>query len=70
MGSAAILLALVVLVVGGWAGWHVRHAYGASADLKVHKTRIPNFRKVRNRSYLNVAFVVIIVLLVLRALAK
>lgn len=70
MGSSAILLALVVLVIGGWAGWHVRHAYGASADLKVHKNRIPAFRRVRNRSYLTVALVVIVTLLVLRALAK
>jgi hypothetical protein len=70
MGSSAILLALVVLVIGGWAGWHVRHAYGASSDLKVHKNRIPAFRRVRNRSYLTVALVVAVTLLILRALAK
>ena len=68
--ASAILLALVVLVIGGWAGWHVRHGYGANADLKVHKNRIPNFRRVRNRSYLNVILVVVITLLVLRVLAK
>ena len=68
--ASAILLALVVLVIGGWAGWHVRHAYGANADLKVHKNRIPAFRRVRNRSFLNVALIVVITLLVLRVLMK
>jgi len=62
------LVALVVLVIGGFAGWHLRHASGASADLKVHKNRIPNFRKTRNRSGLIVAALVVLTLLMLRAL--
>jgi hypothetical protein len=70
MGSSAILLALVVLVVGGWAGWHVRHAYGASSDLKVHKNRIPNFRKTRNRSGLISVGLLLLMLLLLRGLLK
>ncbi len=45
MGSAAVLVALIVLIVGGYVGWQLRHAYGANSDLKVHKNRIPNFRK-------------------------
>jgi hypothetical protein len=70
VGSAAILVALAVMVVGGFVGWHLRHAVGANSDLKVHKARIPNFRKTRNRSGLTIAFLVVITLLVLRALVR
>ena len=70
MGSAAVLVALAVMVVGGYVGWHLRHAYGANSDLKVHKNRIPNFRKTRNRSGLTVVLVVVATLLVLRAMMK
>jgi hypothetical protein len=70
LGSAAVLVALVVLVVGGYAGWHLRHAYGANADLKVHKTRIPGFRKTRNRSWVIAAVLVVLTLLLLRAVVK
>lgn len=70
MGSAAILVALLVLVVGGYVGWHLRHAYGANSDLKVHKNRIPNFRKTRNRSWLTSALLVLAVLFLLRSMMK
>jgi hypothetical protein len=68
MGPATLLIVLVVLVIGGYAGWHFRHGYGANADLKVHKNRIPNFRKTRNRSWLITFALVGLTLLVLRAL--
>jgi uncharacterized iron-regulated membrane protein len=70
VGSAAVLVALVVLVVGGYAGWHIRHAYGANSDLKVHKNRIPNFRRTRNRSGLTSILLVLAVLFLLRILKK
>jgi hypothetical protein len=70
VGSSAALVALVVLLVGGVAGWHVRHATGAAADLRVHKNRIPNFRKTRNRSWLTVVVLVGLTLLFLRALVR
>ena len=70
MASSAILITLVVMVIGGFVGWHLRHAYGANSDLKVHKTRIPNFRKTRNRSWLTVVVLVGLTLLVLRTLIK
>jgi len=70
MGSSVVLVALVVLLVGGFAGWHLRHATGAAADLKVHKNRIPNFRKTRNRSGVTVVILVGLTLLMLRALVK
>ena len=70
MGSAGVLVALIVLVVGGYVGWQLRHAYGANSDLKVHKARIPNFRKTRNRSWLTSFLLVLAVLLMLRLLMK
>ena len=47
-GSAAGL-ALIVGVAGIFVGWNFRTARGANADLKVHKGRIPGFRRTRNR---------------------
>ena len=70
MGSAGVFVALVVLVIGGFVGWHLRHATGASGDLKVHKARIPNFRRTRNRSWLTVVVLVGLTLLILRTLIK
>jgi len=70
VGSATALVALIVLLVGGFVGWHLRHASGAAADLKVHKNRIPNFRKTRNRSWLTVVVLVGLTLLMLRTLVK
>jgi membrane protein required for beta-lactamase induction len=70
VASSAILITLVVMVIGGFVGWHLRHAYGANSDLKVHKTRIPNFRKTRNRSWLTSLALIVITLLLLRALLK
>jgi hypothetical protein len=70
VASSAVLITLVVMVIGGFVGWHLRHASGAAADLKVHKTRIPNFRKTRNRSWLVSLALIAITLLLLRALLK
>ncbi len=68
MGSAVVLVVLVVLAVGCFAGWHLRHAYGANSDLKVHKNRIPNFRKTRNRSWGICLLILVAAFLVLRVL--
>ena len=70
MGSSALLIILGVLAIGVFVGWHLRHASGANSDLKAHKTRIPNFRKTRNRSGLYIAGLVVFTLLVLRALVR
>ena len=43
---------------------------GANSDLKVHKNRIPNFRKTRNRSGLTSLLLVLAVLFLLRVLMK
>ena len=70
MGSTAVLVALVVLVVGGYVGWRLRHAYGVNSDIKTYKTRLPSFRRARNRSALTSILVALITLVLLRALVK
>jgi hypothetical protein len=64
------LIALVIMVIGGFIGWHLRHASGARSDLKTAKTRIPNFRKARNESWFVAVAMIAITLLLLRALLK
>ena len=70
MGSSALLVILAATAIGVFVGWHLRHASGANSDLKAHKTRIPGFRKTRNRSGLMIAALVVFTLLVLRALVR
>ena len=70
MAPSSVFIALVVMVIGGFVGWHLRHASGARSDLKVHKTRIPNFRKTRNQSWFVSLALIVITLLLLRALLK
>jgi len=70
VGSSALLVILAATAIGVFAGWHLRHASGANSDLKAHKTRIPGFRKTRNRSGLMIAALVVFTLLVLRALVR
>jgi hypothetical protein len=50
MGSAAAVLALVVLVIGGLMGWHAKRAHGAHGDLRAARGRMPGFRQTRIRS--------------------
>jgi hypothetical protein len=68
MGSTAAFYVIIALAVGGYAGWHIRHASGMHADIQTYKTRIPRFRKARMRSGLISAGLVLGVLLMLRAL--
>ena len=70
MGSTAVLVALVVMIAGGYIGWRARHAYGVNADIKTYKARLPSFRKARNRSALTSVLVAVITLFLLRALLK
>jgi len=66
--SSAAGLALVTGVVGIFVGWNFRTARGANSDLKVHKGRIPGFRRVRNRNGLWSILLVVLTLLFLTAL--
>ena len=68
--SSAAGLALVTGVVGIFVGWNFRTARGANADLKVHKGRIPGFRRVRNRNGLWSILLVVLTLLFLTALVR
>ncbi|HCU94091.1 MAG TPA: hypothetical protein DHU96_15750 [Actinobacteria bacterium] len=70
MSGSTVLLLIVIMIIGGYAGWHVRHAQGANADLKVHKARIPAFRRVRMRSQLISLSLVVLTFLVLRDLIR
>lgn len=70
MSGSTVLLLIVIMIIGGYVGWHVRHAQGANADLKVHKARIPAFRRVRMRSQLISLSLVVLTFLVLRDLIR
>lgn len=70
MSGSTVLMMIVIMIIGGYVGWHVRHAQGANADLKVHKARIPTFRRTRMRSQLITLSLVVLTFLVLRDLIK
>ena len=70
MGSTVALYLILALVVGAFAGWNARTARGANADLKVHKARIPAFRRVRTRSGLLSLVLVVLTLLVVHDLIR
>ena len=71
MGNAgAAGLAIIVGVIGIFIGWNFRTARGANADLKVHKGRIPGFRRTRNRNGLVSIVLVVLTLLFLTALIR
>ncbi len=46
-----------------FVGWNFRTARGANADLKVHKGRIPGFRRARNSNGLWSIVLVVLTLL-------
>ena len=68
--SSAAGLALVTGVVGIFVGWNFRTARGANSDLKVHKGRIPGFRRARNRTGLVSIALIMLTLLALSAFVR
>lgn len=70
MASSTALIAIVIMAVGGYVGWHMRHAYGLHSDIKTYKSRIPRFRAQRNRSGLISAGIVMLVLYVMYLLIR
>jgi hypothetical protein len=70
VGSVIAGVAILAGIAGAFAGWNLRTARGANADLKVHKARIPGFRKVRNRTGMKSLFWIIGALLLLGALVR
>jgi hypothetical protein len=68
MGTAALGIAAVVLVVGCFLGWHAHRANAANADIKVTHNRISGYRKTRLRSGLIMLGMVVVAVLVMSAL--
>lgn len=70
MASSTVLIAIIVLAVGGYVGWHMRQAYGLHSDIKTYKSRIPRFRAQRNRSGLISVTTIVVVLFLMYALLR
>ena len=68
MGSAAIGIAAIVLVVGCFLGWHANRASAAHSDIKTTHNRVSGYRKTRLRSGLIMLGLVLVALLVVSAL--
>ena len=67
MGSAAVGIALIVLVVGCILGWHANRAHAAHGDIKTTHGRIAGYRKTRLRSGLTAIALIAVALLLLAA---
>jgi hypothetical protein len=71
MGAAVVFfVALVVLVVGCFLGWHANRAYFANGDIKTTHNRISGYRRTRLRSGLIAAGTVLVVLLIASTLLR
>jgi hypothetical protein len=71
MGAAVVFfVALVVLVVGCFLGWHANRAYFANGDVKTTHNRIAGYRRTRLRSGLIAAGTVLVVLLIASTLLR
>jgi ABC-type Fe3+ transport system permease subunit len=68
MGSVAVVIALIVLVVGCILGWHANRASAAHSDIKTTHSRISGYRKTRMRSGLIALGVIAAALFILAAL--
>jgi DNA-binding transcriptional regulator of glucitol operon len=63
MGSAALVIAVVVFVVACITGWYANRTYVAHSDVRTTRGRIQGYRRVRFRSGLIALVAIIIVLL-------
>lgn len=60
MGSTIAAIALVVLVLGGLAGWHANRAHSAHGDLRSTRGRLSGFQQTRFRSgVISIALIVV-----------
>jgi hypothetical protein len=50
VGSAVLVVVLIVVIVGGFLGWHANRLYASHGDIKTNHNRIAGFRKTRWRS--------------------
>ena len=70
MGTAALGISAVVLVVGCFLGWHLNRANAANSDIKTTHSRIAGYRKTRLRSGLIMLGMVAVAVLVVSALIR
>lgn len=70
MGTAALGIAAIVLVVGSFLGWHANRANAANSDIKTTHSRIAGYRKTRLRSGLIMLGLVVVAVLIVNALIR
>lgn len=70
VGSAALVIAAVVLVVSLIMGWYANRTYMAHGDVKTTRGRITGYRRIRFRSGLIALVVTIIVVLAAAAVLR
>jgi hypothetical protein len=70
VGTTAAATLIIGGLIGAFVGWNWRTSRGANADLKVHKGRIPGFRRTRNRTGLVSIALVVLALLALSAFVR
>jgi divalent metal cation (Fe/Co/Zn/Cd) transporter len=70
MSSVAIGIALIVLVVGCFLGWHANRAHIAHSDIKTTHGRIAGYRKTRLRSGLIAIGFILAALLIVSAIVR
>ena len=71
MGSAVVfVVALIVLVVGSFLGWHLNRAYFANGDVRTAQGRISGYRKMRLRSGLIALGILVLAVLAVSALVR
>jgi divalent metal cation (Fe/Co/Zn/Cd) transporter len=71
MDSAMVfVVALIVLVVGCFLGWHANRAYFANGDVKATQGRISGYRRTRLRSGLIALGVLVVAVIVVAVLAR
>jgi hypothetical protein len=63
-------VAVLVLVIGCFLGWHANRTYAAHSDVKTTRGRIAGYRKTRLRSGLIALAFIIIALLVVAAAVR
>jgi hypothetical protein len=50
VGSAVLVVVLIVVIVGGFLGWHANRLFASNSDIKINRNRISGYRKTRWRS--------------------
>lgn len=71
MGSVVVfVVALIVLVVGCFLGWHLNRAYFANGDVRTTQGRISGYRRTRLRSGLIALGILVVTVLAVSALAR